>query len=169
MRRPEAGEYAPYYDGYIKLTRGTDFLQNMEDSADELVHLLENIPPEKRQYAYAEGKWTVEQMLQHIIDCDLVFSFRALWLVRSGGGNLEGFEQDEWARTTQKSQRNWDEMLTEFKRLRDFSISMFHSFDEKGLEIKGTVSGNNTTVRRLGFIMAGHTFHHIHILRTKYL
>ncbi len=97
MKRPEAGEHGEYYQGYIDKTRGADFLQNLQDSGDALVRFCENLPEEKRDFAYADGKWTVAQVIRHIIDCDLVFAYRAMWIARTGGGNLQGFEQDDWA------------------------------------------------------------------------
>ncbi len=169
MRRPQQGEFGAFYKGYIDLTRGADALQNLEDSADMLLEFLENLPVEKRNYSYAEGKWTIHQMLQHIVDCDMVFSYRALWMARGGEPNLPGFEENDWAKNSMEALAGWDELIAQFKNLRNYSMSLFHSFPEKLKDNKAIVSGHNTALRSIPYIIAGHTFHHLHILKTRYL
>ena len=169
MRRPQPGEYATYYEGYIDRTRGANFLQNLRDSGDDLVHFLENLPAKKWDYTYAPEKWTVQQVIQHIIDSDLVFIYRALWLARSGGGNLPGFEQDEWALATAKSKRLPQELIDDFISLRNCIVSTFKSFDESEMEVTGIASGHNVKVNSIAFIIAGHTFHHLAILKERYV
>lgn len=168
MRRPEQGEYGDFYKGYIDRTRGADFLQNLEDSGSMLLDLLEDLPHEKQHYAYAEGKWSVAQMLRHIIDTDLVFTYRALWLARTGGGNLQGYDHNQWAESSLKCQLNWEDLVAEFRNLRNFSISLFHSFPDTTLDTQGEVNGYTTNLRSIPFIMAGHTFHHLQVLKEKY-
>lgn len=168
MRRPEPGEYAPYYEGYINRTRGANFLQNLRDSGDDLVHFLENLPDEKWDFAYASGKWTVRQVVQHIIDCDLVFAYRALWLARTGGGNLDGFDENQWADATAKSDRKPQELIDDFIALRNFIVSTFKSFGDNEMEVAGIASNNNVKVNSIAFIIAGHTFHHLAILKERY-
>ena len=169
MKRPEPGEYAPYFDAYISRTRGANFLQNLRDSADDLVHFLENLPAEKWSYAYEEGKWTINQMVQHLIDCDLVFTYRALWLARTGGDTLSGFDHDAWAKSTKPSDRKPSELISEFIALRNYIISTFKSFSESEMRIRGNVSGRDTLVNSIAFIIAGHTFHHLAILKERYV
>lgn len=168
MRRPEPGEYAPYYEGYINRTRGANFLQNLRDSGDDLVHFLENLPDEKWDFAYASGKWTVRQVVQHIIDCDLVFAYRALWLARTGGGNLDGFDENQWADATVKSDCKPQELIDDFIALRNFIVSTFKSFGDNEMEVAGIASNNNVKVNSIAFIIAGHTFHHLAILKERY-
>lgn len=169
MRRPEPGEYAAYYDGYINRTRGANFLQNLRDSADDLVHFLENLPAEKWNYAYAPEKWTVQQVVQHLIDCDLVFAYRAIWLARASGGTLPGFDENKWADATKSKTRSPQELMDEFISLRNFIVSTFKSFSESEMEVQGIASENQLKVNSIPFIIAGHTFHHLAILKERYL
>lgn len=169
MRRPAPGEYNPYYQGYIDRNRGAGFLQNLEDSADVLIYLLESLPEEKHHHAYAPGKWTVLQLLRHVIDTDMVFTHRALWLARSGGGDLPGFEEDRWAENSLKGSLHFQELMRQFKDLRNFSMGLFHSFGPALLDAEGLANGHRVLVRSIPFIMAGHTFHHAHILKERYL
>lgn len=169
MRRPEPGEYAPYYEGYIDRTRGANHLQNLRDSADDLVHFLENLPDEKWDYSYATGKWAISQMLQHIIDCDMVFIYRALWIARTGGGTLPGFDENQWADATEHTQRKPQELIDEFITLRNYIVSTFKSFGEKEMEAAGNASNHDVVVNSIPFIIAGHTFHHLSILKERYL
>lgn len=168
MRRPQEGEYGAYYKGYIDQTRGADVLQNLEDSADMLLEFLEYLPAERRNYSYAEGKWTIHQMLQHIVDCDLVFTYRALWMARGGEPTLPGFEQNDWADNSMEALTGWDELIAQFKNLRNYSMSLFHSFPEKVLDNQAIVSGHSTLLRSIPFIIAGHTYHHLSILKMRY-
>ncbi len=169
MRRPQVGEYGAFYQEYIDLTRGADFLQNLEDSADMLLEFLENLHTERRNYSYAGGKWSIHQMLQHIVDCDLVFTYRALWMARGGEPNIPGFDENTWADNSLNASANWDELIAQFKNLRNFSISLFHSFPEKIMDYEATINGYKTRLGSIPFIMAGHTFHHLYILKTRYL
>ncbi len=172
MKRPQPGEYGDFYQGYIDRTRGADVLQNLEDSADMLLNFLEDLPEEKRDYAYGEDKWTIRQMLQHLIDAELVFTYRALWIARGGDvavKGLPGFHENTWAENSLKALPPWDEMIEQFKALRNYSMALFHSFPESLQDKAEQINDYHTTLRSIPFIIAGHTFHHLHILKTRYL
>lgn len=168
MKRPEPNEYHPFYQSYIDRTRGADALQNLQDSADMLLSFLVELPPEKTTYAYADSKWTIHQLLQHLNDCELIFAYRALWIARSGEGKLTGFDENAWADRSLEALPTWQESVEQFKYLRNFSLSMFHSFPEKLMDKTRMMDDFETTLRSIPFIMAGHTYHHIHILKTRY-
>lgn len=168
MKRPEPGDYKPYYDRYLQLTRGADFLQNLEDSADQLIHYAENLPPEKYDLAYAEGKWSIRQMLQHIIDTDQVFTDRALWMLRQPGCQLPGYPHDEWAQESLTSLPDFKQLLAQFRLQRQYMLNFFHNLSSSELEKSGTVDGHKMTVRAIPFIMSGHVFHHLSILSDRY-
>lgn len=169
MRRPVAGEYAPYFEGYINLTQGTDILQQLEDSSLELLATLENLPQEKGDYRYAASKWTIAQMIRHLIDTDQVFLYRALSLVRNKGGELSGFDQDAWAENSMDSELVLADLLLEFRQLRQFAMSFFKGLSEEQWEVVGIVSGSATSVRSIPYILTGHALHHTSILRKRYL
>ncbi len=169
MQRPKKSEYDPYFDHYVQLTRGANALQNLNDSGEMLIRFLENLPEDKRDYAYEEGKWTVQQLVQHLIDCDLVFTYRALWMARGGEPNLAGFDENIWANNAKKASLNWNETLQQFKTLRNFTVGVFKSLPNELMDQTATVSGSQTTLRSLPFIIAGHSFHHLTILKERYL
>ncbi len=169
MRRPEPGEYDDYYQVYIDRTQGTDLLQNLTHSANAFSNILQSCPPEKYNYAYAEGKWTVLQLLRHVIDADMVFTNRALWLVRNEGGDLPGFEEDLWAANSLKGRLEYKSLMQQFFDLRSFTKSLFESFSPAMLETQGRMNGSTTKVISIPFIISGHTLHHTQILKERYL
>ena len=169
MTRPQSGEYAPYFDRYISLTRGTDAVQNIEDSTIDITRLLEDLPEEKHNYAYAEGKWSIAQMLRHLIDSDLVFTYRALSIMRNEGGDLPGFDHNIWADNSMKSSLILPSMLDEFNSFRRFTMRFYAHISEDQWDTRGIVNGHETSLRAIPFIQAGHALHHAAILRERYL
>ncbi len=169
MRRPVSDEYELFYEGYVNLTRGSDLLQNLQDSGDSLLRTLETMPPEKADFAYAEGKWTVKQMLRHILDTDTVFLYRALHFARAGEAELPGFDENAWARKARVDHQSLKTLTEDFRLLRNLTINTYRSFDEATLDQRGKANGGSFSVLAMGFITAGHTFHHIHILKERYL
>ncbi len=169
MRRPETSEYSSYYQSYIDLTRGVDFLQNLQDSGDQLIHFLENLETDRWDYAYQEGKWTVKQVIQHIIDCDIVFLYRALTIVRGDTEtSLPGFDQDLFAHSSKLDHIDGRGIIENFRNLRSLIISMFKSFDSEKMDLSGTANNNSLTPLSTAFIIAGHTFHHLSVLKERY-
>lgn len=170
MTRPQHGEYAPYFDRYIYMTRGADVIQNLEDSTLDLVELLKGLPEEKHAYAYAPGKWSIVQMLRHIIDTDLVFTYRALSLLRNKGGELPGFDHNQWANRSLDQELSLPRLLDEFLSFRKFAMLFFGNIkSEEQWNIRGVISGNETSLRSIPFILSGHALHHAVILRERYL
>lgn len=169
MHRPEPGEYGAFYEGYINLTRGADVLQNLQDSSDSFINTLHQMLPAKGDYAYAPGKWTVKEVIRHLIDTDVVFLYRALHIARGGKDDLPGFDENDWARRTPLNDQKAEDLLEDFRLLRNFTINTFHSFSTDMLNAKGTANQLPLTTLAQGFIMAGHTFHHTTILKERYL
>jgi hypothetical protein len=120
-------------------------------------------------YAYATDKWTIKEVVQHIIDAERVFAFRALWFARKDVSPLPGFEENTWADTLQGSTREWEDLLKEFKTVRKATMSLFASFTDEELAYIGTANNNSTSVAAIGFLCAGHIKHHIDIIEEKYL
>ena len=169
MRRPEPGEYGAFYQGYIDLTRGSDLLQNLQDSGDSLLNTLQNMVPAKSDYTYAKGKWTVKQVLRHIIDCDTVFLYRALHISRENKVNLPGFNENLWAENALVEKQNTESLMEDFRLLRNLIINTYRSFSTYMLNTKGTANNFPLSVLAQAFIIAGHTFHHTIILKERYL
>lgn len=169
MRRPEDTDYAPWYGRYLALTRGADHLQLLEDSADQLLDLLDGLQPDQYDYSYASGKWTIRQMFQHIVDTDQVFTTRALFLMRSDQPTLPGYQHEEWASASLDALPDLPVLREQFSLQRRFMLNFFHNLPTAVLERAGEVNGHRMTVRAIPFIMSGHCFHHTQILRERYL
>jgi hypothetical protein len=161
-----AGEY---YQQYIKLSPDENVLEGLEQNSKNFRKLLKKIPRKKVDKAYAEGKWTIKELLQHIIDAERVFAYRALSFSRKDTNALPSFDENVWAANSMATQRDWKEMVDEFKALRNATEKMYASFDDSQLRSIGTASGKEFNVLALGFIIAGHVEHHINIIKERYL
>lgn len=169
MRRPRPGEYGDFYQSYIDRTRGADFLQNLEDSGSQMIRLFQDLPTHLRDYAYAKGKWSIARILRHLIDTDAVFYGRALWLARGEGADLPGFDHEKWSDQAELCVNTWDEDLRQYQNQRILLLGFFHSIPEELLERSAVINANPTSLRSIPFIVAGHTFHHLAVLKERYL
>lgn len=160
---------AGLFQRYINVVKEDDMMKALEDNLKAFLKLLKRIPRKKVNYAYAEGKWTIKQLLQHVIDTERVFSYRALRFSKNEGIDLPGFDENVWGANTPVDQRKWKDMIEEFKHLRKANIAMFKSFTNEQLLLAGTANNNQINVTALGFMCAGHVQHHIGILKERYL
>lgn len=168
MSRPSASEYAPFHQTYINYTSGKDYSILVQQYNERLIDSWTAVPIEKIKYSYAPDKWTIQQMFQHVIDTERIFAYRALAIARKESIALPGFDENAYAKNATAAHRQWKDMLVEWKVLRQSTNLMFASFTEEDLKQKGTASGNTISVNALGFIIFGHTLHHLHILKEKY-
>jgi hypothetical protein len=157
------------FQRYIDLVKDQELLKALKKSKKSLLKLLEDIPEKKIGYRYAEGKWTIRQLVQHIIDAERVFTYRALWFARNDNQPLPGFEENSWAMHATAAERQWDQLIEEFRHVRSATILMFQSFDETELKATGFASNNLVSVSALGYICSGHVEHHIRIIKERYL
>lgn len=169
MRRPETNEYAPYYETYIKDVIGNDPFRNLENQYQEIQSLLQSLSEEEANYAYSGGKWTVKEVLGHMIDTERVMCYRALSISRKEKQSLPGFEQDDYVREANFKERTITNLLEEYRIVRKSTISLFKNFTENMLNQKGTANNKSVTVLALLYIIAGHEQHHLKILKEKYL
>lgn len=160
---------AEYYQQYIKLSPDENVLKGIERNSKNFRKLLKKIPGKKVDKAYAEGKWTIKELLQHIIDAERVFAYRAITFARKDNAALPSFDENTWATNSMAAQRNWKEMIDEFKMLRASTESMYASFDDGQLRAIGTASSKEFNVLAIGYIIAGHVEHHINIIKERYL
>lgn len=170
MPIPQQGEFAPYFQGYISLVQGDEVLSVLEDSFSPLQTWLQSLENVDIQYSYAPGKWSIAQVLQHMIDTERVFSYRAMCIGRGEKQPLPGFDENEYAASAPAGNRKLKGLSEELHTLRKASIILFRSLDkENALQKTGVASGKNTSVNALGFIMAGHILHHQSIINSRYL
>jgi uncharacterized damage-inducible protein DinB len=169
MSRPQAGEYAPYFNRYIQLVEEDDCVKALDASVASLNSFLGAIPEGKADYAYADGKWTVKQLLQHVIDAERIFAYRALSLSRGEQNPLPGFDENEYGNHATARDRSLSSLVSEFRNLRRSTIDLFASFNEQQLNELGVASNHPTKTNSLGFIILGHWRHHERILKERYL
>ena len=165
--KPQQDEFAPYYNTYISLI-GDDVLDLLEQQAQTFTEYIRNIPEDKADYAYAEGKWTVRQVLGHIIDTERIMAYRALCIARQDTTPLPGFEQDDYVAVADVSDRSLASYAEEFEAVRKSNLYLFRSFEEEALNCRGTASEQPVSVRALLYIVAGHLEHHIRIFEERY-
>ena len=169
MPRPTENDYAPYYKDYINYIEGDNIIKILRDQLSRTVKLVKSIPEEKGNYAYAKGKWSIKEVLGHITDSERIFAYRALCIARGEEKSLPGFEQDDYVREGNFNNRTLASLIDEFMQLRKSNIDLFTSFSEDALNRRGLANNYEVTVRAFLFIIAGHEFHHINILKEKYL
>jgi DinB family protein len=154
---------------YINIVKEENVLKAIKKNTRTFKKCLDNIPKKKINYAYAEGKWTIKEMLRHIIDAERVFAYRALSFARKDAAPLPGFDENNWALNAQTIHRKWNDLVDEFKATRKSTELLFESFTEDQLLAQGTASNYSINVIAIGFVIAGHVEHHINIIREKYL
>jgi len=169
MNRPTETEYAPYYQGYVDQVSENDIMAVLRSEVDELDVLLARVPADKETYRYAEGKWSVREIVGHLIDGERVFGYRALCIARGETQNLPGFDQNDYMQTAPYHHIELEDLLSEMRLVRLSNIAMFRSLAEEAWNRTGIANGNAVTVRALAFIMGGHVRHHMNVLRERYL
>lgn len=169
IRRPGKSEYFEYYGTYISRVPEGDIIAILGGQLDEMLALLRGIPEEKGDYRYAPGKWSLKEVMGHIIDTERVFSYRALSFARGDSHAIPGMDQDEWVAGANFAARTLVDLVEEFRHLRAANLVLAGSFDEAILERTGEASGNHFTVRSILFILAGHAIHHMSVIKERYL
>ncbi len=169
MAKPLQGEYAPFYHTYISKITTNSVQETILEYAQTILDFVNTLPDEKADFAYAEGKWSVKEVLQHMIDAERVFVYRALTFARKDTTPLPGFDENEWALHSNASSRSLQSLQNEFTALRSSTDILLRSFDAEQLNQKGTANNQSITVNAIGFIIFGHLLHHIEILQERYL
>lgn len=162
-------EYNPYYKVYIDKASDLDIVVGLKSNFDSALNFYSELPYEKHGYAYAKDKWTIKDILLHIIDSERVFSYRALRIARGDKTPLAGFEQDGYVASGKAKNRSLEDLLKEYKGVRLATILLFQSFDSKAILRMGEASGFPISVRALGYIITGHENHHIQVIKDRYL
>ncbi|GMR25538.1 MAG: DinB family protein [Ignavibacteria bacterium] len=166
--RPKPGDYNLYYDRYISLIEEDDIINVIEKQKKSSEIFLKSFTEENGIFSYAEGKWTVKEVLGHLIDTERIMAFRALAFARGEKQSIPGFEQDNYVAESNFNKRSLDDLINEFKTVRESNIILFKSIDKEVLNRRGTASDSEITVLALIYIIAGHEKHHMKFLRERY-
>jgi len=170
MARPTEGEYGAFYQGYIDQVSGEDVISVLEESLLPLEAFLKSLENTDISHTYAPGKWTIGQLLQHVIDTERIFAYRALCIGRGEKQPLPGFDENTYADEAPATKRKIKGITKEILTLRKASIMLFRSLKkEKAISRTGTASEKTISVNAIGFIIVGHVLHHINILKERYL
>ena len=168
MKRPQADEYAGFYKKYID-TVSENVLAELDHQANSFTSFLKGITLDKASYAYAEGKWTIKEVVGHIIDTERIMAYRMLRVARNDNTPLPGFEESDYVANAHFADRTLESLSEEFAMLRRANMYLINSLNEKEINRRGTSNGSTISVLALIYILAGHLNHHRNILEERYL
>lgn len=170
IQKPGPEEYSPYASIYIDLFPDDDMiLKHMDENCGAMKELILSLPEDRLLYRYAPGKWTIKEILVHIIDDERIYAYRALRFARNDKTELPGFEQDDYAAISKANERDLENIFEEYEAVRKSTIALFNGLDDKALTRKGKADGNEWTVRALAYHIAGHELHHLFFIRDHYI
>ena len=167
--RPDMTEYAPYYEKYTSLVPDGDVIATLSSQLEVTLSTLRGLTEAQGDSRYAPGKWSIKELVGHMIDGERVFSYRALRFARNDRTPLPGFEQDDYVRAGNFGKRRMSDLADEFEQVRRATLSLLRSLDDEAWLRRGVASDNEVSVRALAYILAGHETHHMQVLRTRYL
>jgi uncharacterized damage-inducible protein DinB len=169
MSKPSPTTYPPYFQKYIDQVADEDLLAGFARQSAQVKNLLDSISEQRSTYVYAPGKWTLKDLLQHVIDTERIFCFRALCFARKETFSLPGFDENSYAANTHANERTWQSLADEFLAVRAATELLFKSFSEEELLRMGVANNIATSVVSMGFITLGHFYHHKKIIEERYL
>lgn len=169
ISRPETGEFDSYYERYVSLVEDGDIISTLNNQIAETLRLLAEIDEEKAVFRYAEGKWSVKELLGHVIDTERIFAYRALRVSRGDTTPIEGYEQDNYIENAEFDKCRLADLAEEFALVRKSNVLMFKGLSETAWHRRGVANDCEITVRALAYISAGHELYHFNILKERYL
>jgi uncharacterized damage-inducible protein DinB len=169
IHRPSIEETTGYQRTYIDQVEGNDMFEALSKNTAETLELINSIAPEKADYRYADGKWSVKEVLGHIIDTERIFAFRALAFLRKDKSELPGFEEGDYVANYDMRQRSLNDLREEYDVVRKSTILLLNNAGSDHLDFKGKANGLDVSARILGWMIAGHNIHHNKVIRERYL
>ena len=165
------GEYLPYFQPYINKIGDLILIDSLIDGLNKTISFLQSVPVEKLEYRYEANKWTVKDIINHLIDSERVFAYRALRFARKDKTPVAGFDENDYALESTANNRTIEDLLEEYTLVRQASIALYKTFgsDSEILKRTGSAGGGEVSVRALGFLIAGHEKHHCDIIKERYL
>ena len=169
MSRPDVTSLPQFYKRYVEHVKDYDLFEAFNMSSDKTVNLIRSLPEEKGEYRYAPGKWSIKELLCHMLDTERIMSYRALRFARNDKTPLHGFEENDYAPEANAGNRTLVSIADEMVRLRATTIDLFANFTEEMLKRKGLANNVEFSVLTIGYIISGHESHHRSILNERYL
>ena len=166
--RPDVSEYAPFFHGYVAAVQEGDVVDLLRSDGAELLETIHRIPEERGGHRYGPDKWTIREVIGHLIDAERIFTYRALRIARGDQTMLPGFDENEYVRTAGSDQRTLADLARELAAVRESTVLMFESLPDDAWLRRGNANGTEMTVRALAYVAAGHPRHHHRILRERY-
>lgn len=165
----DPNEAPAFYHGYIAAAEGSDPIGAMKAAKASTSSTIARIPADRVDHRYAPGKWSIKEVLQHVIDSERVFSYRALRFARNDATGLPGFDENLYAPNAEAGRRELMAIVEEMNVTRASTLAMFQSFTPAMLLRSGRANGNSISVRALGWVIAGHARHHMNVIEQRYL
>jgi len=169
LDRPDLAEVPTFYHGYLAVAEGHDLLQALRDASARTVSTIAHIPVGKGDHRYAPGKWSIKEVLQHVIDAERIFSYRALRFARNDATELAGFDENTYAANALADRRDLNDLAQELGVVSASTTTLFQSFSPAMLLRSGTANNVSISVRALGWVIAGHATHHMNVIAQRYL
>jgi len=168
MLKPSPSTYPVHFQKYVDQVADNDLFQGFKDQLPVIKEFLSSVTEERSLYAYAEGKWTLKEVLQHIIDAERIFNYRALAFARKDENSLPSFEENSYADNSNANLRSWQSMSDEFLAVRQTTEMLYESFTGDALQASGIANNNPCTTIAMGFITLGHFAHHKRVVDERY-
>ena len=167
---PTKDEYPPYFEQYLaKVVDTRDIIAQLKRQQKDMLELISSLSEDQLNYAYAEGKWTIKELITHIIDTERIFSYRALSFARGEKNSLLGFDHDDYVRQSYANEKSKFQLKEEYETNRQATIELFRGFEDNCVSRMGTANGLQMSVRALLYIVVGHELHHFQVLQERYL
>ena len=166
---PGAGEFAPFYASYVARVPKGDVTQTLASQISKTLELIRSLPEQRGGHRYAPGKWSIREVIGHLIDAERIFGYRALTIARGHEIPLAGFDENDYVRTSGADRRTLADLARELEIVRQSTVALFKSFDDTAIGRRGVANNVEVSVRALAYIIAGHELHHLDVLRTRYL
>ena len=168
-RKLQANESSEYFKRYINLVETMNIVDALKNQLIDIEHCLREWPRNKWDHAYAEGKWTIKEILIHMMDAERILAYRALRIARNDATSLPGFDQDEFTPFMNAANRSAESIMSEYRAVRMATIALVENLDDEALSRIGTASNSPTSPLAMAFVIAGHEIHHMNVIREKYV
>lgn len=167
--RPQKQDHIGYFEYYINLVPENDIISALKNNGDSISSFFKSIPSDKADFKYAEGKWSIKQLLNHIIDTERILSYRALRFSRGDNQMVLSFDENLYADNANLSKSDLNLLIEEFETVRKATILQYSQLSDKELALKGSSPSGENSVLSIGYMLCGHATHHVNIIKERYL